>query len=142
MRSLPKQPERRSSISKLTSSQGKPRPIYFSGPMAGKLDLPAAEIDRCRALARTVAEGLRPGTERYTTVSTERTVLRLLGVDGVDADEVPIPNRAVDALQKAGRLARGAAVWVGSAMAGGAADPSDAARRLTESGGTVPEHPR
>jgi len=110
--------------------------------MSGKLDLPAAEIERCRALARTVAEGVRAETEQYTTVSTERTVLRLLGVDGVDADEVPIPNRVVDALQKAGRLSRGAAVWIGSAMAIGAADPSDAARRLIEAGGSVPEHPR
>ncbi len=110
--------------------------------MSGKLDLPASEIERCRALARTVAEGVRAETERYTTVSTERTVLRLLGVDGVDGDDVPLPNRIVDALQRAGRLSQGAAVWMGSAMAGGAADPADAARRLTESGGSLPEHPR
>jgi len=109
--------------------------------MSGKLDLPAAEIERCRALARTVAEGVRAETERYTTVSTERTVVRLLGVDGVDADEVPIPNRVVDTLQKAGRLSRGTAVWMGSAMAAGANDPADAAQRLTDAAG-VPEHPR
>jgi hypothetical protein len=70
---------------------------------------------RDRALPGAGADGRRGRpreTERYTTVSTERTVLRLLGVDGVDADEVPLPNRIVDALQKAGRLSRGAAVWM------------------------------
>src|SRR5262249_52981546 len=115
--------------------------VYFSAPMSGKLDLPAAEIERCRALARTVAEGVRAETERYTTVSTERTVVRLLGVDGVDADEVPIPNRIVDSLQKTGRRSRGAAVGRASAMAAGANDPADAARRLTDAA-AVPEHPR
>jgi beta-lysine 5,6-aminomutase alpha subunit len=112
--------------------------------MAGKLDLSPAEIERCRSLARQVAEGVRAETEQYMTVSTERTVLRLLGVDGVDADEVPIPNRVVTALHEAGRLSRGAAVWMGSALAGGAPDPAAAAARLSDPAGAaaVPEHPR
>ncbi len=112
--------------------------------MAGKLGLSPEQIERCRGLARQVAEGVRRETEQFTTVATERTVLRLLGVDGVDADEVPVPNRVVAALQNAGRLARGAAVWMGSALAGGAKDAAAAAAHLSDPAraAALPEHPR
>ncbi len=85
--------------------------------MASKLGLSADAIERCRPLARRVADGVRGETDQYTTVSTERTVLRLLGVDGVDAEEVPLPNRVVEALHACGKLSRGAAVWMGSCLA-------------------------
>jgi beta-lysine 5,6-aminomutase alpha subunit len=112
--------------------------------MAGKLGLSSEQIERCRGLARQVAEGVRRETEQFTTVATERTVLRLLGVDGVDADEVPVPNRVVAALQAAGRLSRGAAVWMGSALAGGAPDAAAAAAQLSDPARAraLAEHPR
>ncbi len=100
--------------------------------MASKLGLSANTIESCRRLARQVADGVRRETDQYTTVSTERTVLRLLGVDGVDADEVPVPNRVVDALQASGRLSRGSAVWMGSALSGGARDVAEAASALSD----------
>ena len=112
--------------------------------MTPKLGLDPERIARCRGLARSVADGVRRETEPYTTVSTERTVLRLLGVDGVDAEEVPVPNRVVAALASAGRLSRGAAVWLGSALAGGAAGVAEAASRLSDphAAESVREHPR
>jgi len=112
--------------------------------MSPKLGLPADRIARCRHLAREVADGVRARTEAFTTASTERAVLRLLGVDGVDEDEVPIPNRVVDSLAAAGRLSRGAAVWMGSALARGAAGASEAAAALRDHAGaaSVAEHPR
>jgi beta-lysine 5,6-aminomutase alpha subunit len=112
--------------------------------MAGKLALSPDQIERCRRLARQVSDGVRRETDQYTTVATERTVLRLLGVDGVDADEVPVPNRVVASLQASGRLSRGAAVWMGSALAQGPASVSDAASLLADpaSAASVSEHPR
>ncbi len=112
--------------------------------MTPKLGLSAAQIARCRDLAIEVAAGVRRETERFTTVSTERTVLRLLGVDGVDGNEVPIPNRVVASLEAAGRLGRGAAVWMGSALAAGAADSTAAAALLSDPARAraLPEHPR
>jgi beta-lysine 5,6-aminomutase alpha subunit len=111
--------------------------------MPGKLGLSTEQIGRCRAHARRVAEGVRRETEPYTTVSTERTVLRLLGVDGVDENEVPVPNRVVASLQAAGRLARGAAVWMGSALAQGAGGVAEAAKLLSDPqrAAALPEHP-
>jgi beta-lysine 5,6-aminomutase alpha subunit len=112
--------------------------------MIPKLNLPAERIERCRRHARHVADGVRGETEPFTTVSTERTVARLLGVDGVDDQDVPIPNRVVEALQKAGRLEHGAAVWIGSALAEGAGGITEAARRLSEpdEARAVSRHPR
>ena len=112
--------------------------------MAPKLGLPPERIARCRRYARQVADGVRRETEAFTTVSTERTVLRLLGVDGVDAQDVPIPNRVVDSLQQAEKLARGAAVWVGSALAEGSPGVDEAARRLSrpEEVRSLKPHPR
>ena len=91
---------------------------YTFGSMTPKLGLSPERIARCRSLARSVADGVRRETEPYTTVATERTVLRLLGVDGVDSEEVPVPNRVVAALASAGRLSRGAAVWIGQRARG------------------------
>ena len=112
--------------------------------MPAKLGLSAEQIERCRGFAREVAAGVRRETEQFTTVSTERTVLRLLGVDGVDADDVPVPNRVVASLQAAGRLPRGAAVWMGSALAQGARDAAEAAALLSDPAraAALAEHPR
>jgi beta-lysine 5,6-aminomutase alpha subunit len=49
-------------------------------------------------------------------VSVERSVTRLLGVDGADALEVPLPNVLVDHVQDRGGLGRGIAYWIGNAM--------------------------
>ena len=112
--------------------------------MASKLGLSQETIESCRRLARQVADGVRLETEPYTTVATERTVLRLLGVDGVDADEVPVPNRVVESLQTSGKLGRGAAVWMGSALASGASTVAEAAARLSDPSRAAAqaEHPR
>ena len=112
--------------------------------MPPALRLDGDRIARCRALARTVADGVAVETAGFTTVAIERTVLRLLGVDGVDAEAVPVPNRAAEALHAAGRLGRGAAVWLGSALAEGTSSPQQAAERLASrsEARAVAEHPR
>lgn len=112
--------------------------------MAAKLGLSPEQIERCRRLAHEVAAGVAGRTERYTTLATERTVLRLLGVDGVDSDDVPIPNRVTAALHAAGRLSRGAAVWMGSALASGSGGATEAAALLCDASrvASLREHPR
>ena len=45
------------------------------------------------------------------------TLCRLLGIDGVDANAVPLPNVVVDSLKAAGVLGDGALFYVGNAMA-------------------------
>lgn len=74
-----------------------------------RLHLDQRQIDRARESARRIAGAVRAQMEPYTTTSVERATLRLLGVDGVDENGVPLPNRLVEHLQAEDLLAHGAA---------------------------------
>jgi beta-lysine 5,6-aminomutase alpha subunit len=49
-------------------------------------------------------------------VSVERSVTRLLGVDGANQLDAPLPNVLVDHVHDGGGLGRGVAYWLGNAM--------------------------
>ncbi|MFN4265529.1 MAG: lysine 5,6-aminomutase subunit alpha [Aquabacterium sp.] len=80
------------------------------------LRLDQQQIDHARQAARGIAHKVYRDMSRFTTTSVERATLRLMGVDGVDADEVPIPNRVVQALQNANQLGAGAAISLAAVM--------------------------
>ena len=84
--------------------------------MKSKLNLDPKVVDSARAHARNIAHDMQDFIDRHTTVSTERTILRLLGVDGVDEVEDPIPNVVVDQIKEAGALETGVAYWMGNAI--------------------------
>ena len=93
-----------------------PFPIVRDLVTASKLDLDPGVVAACRQAARA---DRRAGAERiagHTTVSVERSVTRLLGVDGADELEAPLPNVLVDHVQDGGGLGRGVAYWLGNAM--------------------------
>ena len=69
-----------------------------------------------RQLAAGVAADVQRFVDGYTTVAVERTLCRLLGIDEVDANSVPLPNVVVDSLKAAGVLGEGALFYVGNAM--------------------------
>ena len=81
-----------------------------------ELRLDSSTIDRCRDLARSIVEPVGQFITSHSTVAVERSVLRLLGVDGVAADEVPVPNLIVDALPASSRP-DGVALAFGKALA-------------------------
>src|SRR5579884_2345474 len=60
------------------------------------LKLDAALVDEARTLARQIVEPIIDYIGKHTTVAIERATLRLIGVDGVDEDGVPLPNRVVE----------------------------------------------
>ncbi len=60
------------------------------------LKLDQTLVDEARALARQIVEPVIDYIGAHTTVAVERTTLRLIGVDGVDEEGVPLPNRVVD----------------------------------------------
>ena len=82
----------------------------------GKLDLDPGVVAACRQAAKQIAEQVSEQIAGRTTVSVERSVTRLLGVDGANALEVPLPNVLVDHVQEHGGLGRGIAHWLGNAM--------------------------
>jgi beta-lysine 5,6-aminomutase alpha subunit len=85
--------------------------------MTSKLNLDPKVIDGARTSAAHIAQSMQEFIEKHTTVSTERTILRLLGVDGIDDVERPLPNVIVEAVKDAGGLPRGVAYWMGNAVA-------------------------
>ena len=81
-----------------------------------KLTLDQTQIDAARQSAARIASQVHAEAETRTTVAVERATLRLFGLDGVDAEYVPLPNRVVDHLAAKGLLAHGAALPVAGAM--------------------------
>ena len=98
--------------------------------MESKLNLDPKKVDHARASARKIAESMQEFIDRHTTVSTERTILRLLGVDGVDEVDTPLPNVVVDQILDAGGLPRGVAYWIGNAMIQTGKEPQEIAEEM------------
>jgi beta-lysine 5,6-aminomutase alpha subunit len=85
-------------------------------PAPGKLDLDPGVVAACREAARQIAEQVAERIAGRTTVSVERSVTRLLGVDGANDLDAPLPNVLVDHVHDGGGLGRGVAYWMGNAM--------------------------
>ncbi|HYB23160.1 MAG TPA: lysine 5,6-aminomutase subunit alpha [Solirubrobacteraceae bacterium] len=86
------------------------------GSAGSKLGLDPGVVSACRAAARQIADGVAERIAGHTTVSVERSVARLLGVDGANELEAPLPNVLVDHVHAGGGLGRGVAHWLGNAM--------------------------
>lgn len=80
------------------------------------LDLEQHIVASCHEAAESVAREVIEQIGGKTTLSVERAVARLLGVDGVDENGVPLPNVLVDQVRQHGGLERGLAYWIGNAM--------------------------
>lgn len=82
-----------------------------------KLNLDRKKITACRKYAKQIADSLQKTINQYTTVSIERAILRLFGVDGVNKLGIPYPNLVVDAIKQNGLLPFGAANVIAFMMA-------------------------
>lgn len=99
--------------------------------MQSKLNLDGGLIEKARGSARRIAEDMQTFIDKHTTVTVERTVVRLLGVDGVDDIEKPLPNVVVDHITEGGGLATGAAYWIGNAIANTQKTPQEIAEEIS-----------
>src|SRR5579862_1336419 len=88
-----------------------------------ELQVDRASIDRCRESAAAIVAPVEEFIAGHSTVSVERAVLRLLGVDGVGPDEIPLPNLIVDSISAHERRA-GVALPFGKALAETGLDPA------------------
>ena len=84
--------------------------------MQSKLNLNRELVDRARQSAAKIAKDTQSFIDQHTTVTVERAVCRLLGIDGVHEMEVPMPNVVVDHLMANSILPVGAAWYIGNAM--------------------------
>mgnify|MGYP005769615671 FL=1 len=98
--------------------------------MESKLHLNQALIDQARASAAHAADDVQKFIDVHTTTSVERTICRLLGIDGVNEVDVPLPNVVVDHMKDKEILAGGAAFYLGNAMAHTGLDAQTIAEKI------------
>jgi len=84
--------------------------------MTGKLNLDPALVAQARELARLAGQPVTDLARTHTTVSVERAVLRLAGLDGAGQDGMPWVNRLADAVRESVGLEHGVALPVWDAM--------------------------
>jgi beta-lysine 5,6-aminomutase alpha subunit len=101
-----------------------------SGGKRVHLPIDKALVDDARGLASRIVERVMGYIRAHSTVSIERAALRLLGVDGVDAEDVPWPNRTVDAVQAAGLLSKGICHWICGVCVANGMEPQAAAEHI------------
>lgn len=100
--------------------------------MNSKLGLDSKKVAYAKELAAKIAGNVQDFVEDYTTVAVERTLCRLLGIDGVDANSVPMPNVVVDELKAKGVLADGVLFYIGNAMAETGLTPMEIAEKVAD----------
>ena len=95
-----------------------------------KVGIDFGKVDYARGLARKIADDVQGFVEQYTTVAVERTLARLMGIDTVDANDVPLPTVVVDSIQAKGVLSHGILFFLANAMAATGDTPQRLAERV------------
>ena len=90
--------------------------------MQTRLNLDPAVVREARELAARAGQPIVEMARTHTTVSVERAVLRLAGLQGADPDGMPWVNRLVDAVREATGLEQGVALPAWDALRSGGYD--------------------
>ncbi len=96
-----------------------------------KVGLDFTEVEHARSVAKKIAGQVQDFVEDYTTVAVERTLCRFLGIDGIDDNEVPMPNVVVEELKAKGVLGEGVMFYVGNAMVETGKSPQEIAEAIS-----------
>ena len=100
--------------------------------MQSKLGLDFKKVEKAKGLAKDIASEVQTFVEQYTTVAVERTLCRLMGIDGVDENMVPLPNVVVDHLKDKGVLNDGVLFYLANAMKATGMKPQEIAEGVAK----------
>lgn len=98
--------------------------------MKSKLNLNRTLIHKARTSAKNIANNVQSFIDEHTTVTVERTILRLFGVDGTDEIGTPLPNIVIDNLKKAGGLSTGIVYFISNAVLDTGLTPQEIAEKI------------
>lgn len=96
------------------------------------IPLDPKQVARLKRLAKRIAGEVQKFISRHSSVSVERAVLRLFGVDGIDGEGNPLPNTLVAMLQEKGKLGAGVSRHFASAMLESGADAQTTAELIAK----------
>ncbi len=96
------------------------------------LPLNPQQISRVKQTASGIANQVQEFIDLHSSDSSERTVLRLYGVDGISEDQVPLPNRLVELLHKSGKIRDGISRHFAAAMLQSQKDAQTTAEMLAK----------
>jgi len=97
-----------------------------------KLNLDFSIVKKARETARNIAFDTQKFIDKHTTTTIERTICRLLGIDGVDEFGVPLPNVVVNNIKKGKGLGIGAAIFIGNAILQTNLSPQEIAEKTSK----------
>ncbi|MDR4969409.1 MAG: lysine 5,6-aminomutase subunit alpha, partial [Acholeplasmataceae bacterium] len=98
-----------------------------------KLNLNVETIKQCRNDAKQIANEVQRYIDKHTTVSVERSLLRLLGTDGVNDFDVPLVNVVVDHVVKHADLSKGICHYMSYAVHETRLSPQEIAQKIASS---------
>lgn len=99
--------------------------------MANGLNLNQDLLLRARKAAQAISDDALAMIEPRTTVSVERAVGRLMGIDGTDSEGVPLVNVLVDHILEKGGLGLGVTYWVTNACIQLGLTPQEVAEKVS-----------
>lgn len=105
-----------------------------------KLGIDFNKVKHARSIAKNIANDVQSFADKYTTVAVERTICRLLGIDGVDENAVPLPNIVVDDIRNANGLGEGAMFYIGNAVIETCLSPQQIAEKIATNEIEITKH--
>lgn len=97
-----------------------------------KLGLDFKEVEQAKHISKNIADEVQSFVNNYTTVAVERTLARLIGIDGVDENEVPIPNKLINSIKDQGVLNQGVLYFLGNAIVETKLNPQEIAEKVVK----------
>ena len=95
-----------------------------------KLNLDFSKVTKAKKIAKNIADDVQSFVNNYTTVAVERTLCRLIGIDGVDENSVPLPNVVVEYIQDEGILSDGVLFILGNTMIATGLSPQEISEKV------------
>ncbi|UZW13508.1 lysine 5,6-aminomutase subunit alpha [Clostridium pasteurianum] len=100
--------------------------------MKYKLNLDFKLVEKARKSAGNISSDVQRFIDKHTTVSVERTICRLMGIDGVNDNGVPLPNVVVDNINEGNHLSKGAAYYMSNAVIATGLSPQEVAVEVSK----------
>ena len=102
--------------------------------MQSKLGIDFQHVQHARDISKGIAAEVQTFVNSYSTVSVERTLCRLIGIDGVDENGVPLPNVVVESLKDKNALDKGILFFMGNAVIETGKTPQEIAEQIAAEG--------